>query len=67
MLKQILSTLMAVLILQPEIDCAVEFGDGSIYVGTIALCGTCTTAANSGCTTKCITFRDNTGNKNLAS
>lgn len=38
----------------------------SIYVGTWAFCSnTCTEEKNNDCTGKCITFRDNTGGKNI--
>lgn len=38
----------------------------SIYVGTFAFCSnTCTSSSNSACSGRCITFRDNIGNKNI--
>ena len=41
--------------------------DDMIYVGTFAMCGDCQLPENAGCTGKCITFRDNTGDRNLNS
>ena len=63
-----LSTLIILSFTLQAIHSAVYNPDSEmIFVGAFAQCGACEEPGNAGCTGKCITFRDNNGNRNLNS